>query len=277
MTPKLLSIFYPHLYPNPPHTPPKLSSTTQRTKSDLKNSPLNIWKKRKKKKKIFENERFAYKGIKQNKHKNKKDNRPSQMKKKKKKKKKKKNYSYKQKVSGLVVFQACVFFFFVFFLFCFFVHKKLLNDWNTVTNFLIKLSITVVLHINNMIRVCTHGKDRTIFWLWFFCVRNNNNNKTIIMIFLRKKMTAFNNLTTFKALNEPKYQLKFGQLGPVVQSVVSLTSSLRVISLTVLADSIYNILIFFAEKMWVAFALQKLLTFFQQKISAYLRITRCKF
>ena len=34
-------------------------------------------------------------------------------------------------------------------------------------------------------------------------------------------------------------------------------------------DSIYNILIFFAEKMWVAFAL---LTFFQQKISAYLCI-----
>ena len=29
-------------------------------------------------------------------------------------------------------------------------------------------------------------------------------------------------------------------LGPVVESVVSLTSSLRVISLTVLADSIYN-------------------------------------
>ena len=36
--------------------------------------------------------------------------------------------------------------------------------------------------------------------------------------------------------------------GPVVESVVSLTSSLRVILLTVLADSIYNILIFFAEK-----------------------------
>ena len=55
----------------------------------------------------------------------------------------------------------------------------------------------------------------------------------------------------------------FGIQGPVVQSDVSFTSSLRVISLTVLADSIYNILIFFAEKMWVAFA--KLLTFFQQK------------
>ena len=54
-------------------------------------------------------------------------------------------------------------------------------------------------------------------------------------------------------------------LGPVVRSVVSLTSSLRVISLTVLVDSMYNILIFFAEKMWVAFALQKLLSFFQQK------------
>ena len=65
--------------------------------------------------------------------------------------------------------------------------------------------------------------------------------------------------------------------GPVVQSIVSLTSSLRAISLTILSDSIYNCLKFFAEKMWVAFALQKLLTFFQQKISAYLRIIRCKF
>ena len=56
---------------------------------------------------------------------------------------------------------------------------------------------------------------------------------------------------------------------PIVQSVVSLTSSLRVISLTVLADSVYNILIFFAEK--------NVLTFFQQRISAYLGITWCKF
>ena len=38
----------------------------------------------------------------------------------------------------------------------------------------------------------------------------------------------------------------FSDLGPVVQSVVSLTSLLRVISLTVLADSIHNI---FAEKL----------------------------
>ena len=41
----------------------------------------------------------------------------------------------------------------------------------------------------------------------------------------------------------------FSYLGPVVQSIISLTSSLRVVSLTVLADSIHNILIFFAEKM----------------------------
>ena len=73
-----------------------------------------------------------------------------------------------------------------------------------------------------------------------------------------------------------KYE-KNSFLGLDVQIIISLTSSLRVISLTVLADSIHNILIFFADKMWVAFALQKLLTFFQQKISAYLRITRCKF
>ena len=73
--------------------------------------------------------------------------------------------------------------------------------------------------------------------------------------------------------NERIYKIE-KQLGPVVQSVVSLTSSLRVILLIILADSIHNILIFFAEKMWV---LQKLLTFFQQNISAHLRITQCKF
>ena len=43
----------------------------------------------------------------------------------------------------------------------------------------------------------------------------------------------------------PYQVMRIGSLGPVVQSVVSLTSSLRVISLIVLADSIYNILIFF--------------------------------
>ena len=86
--------------------------------------------------------------------------------------------------------------------------------------------------------------------------------------------------TTTNAFQEKVYNLyshlisRHIILGPVVQSIVSLTSSLRVISLTVLADPIYSILIFFAEKnVSTFFALQKLLTFFQQKISAYLRIT----
>ena len=83
--------------------------------------------------------------------------------------------------------------------------------------------------------------------------------------------------STNSSLEQSQKDVSVRHLGPVVQSIVSLTSSLRVISLTVLADSIYNILIFFAEKMSVAFALQKLLTFFQQNISAYLPITRCKF
>ena len=37
-----------------------------------------------------------------------------------------------------------------------------------------------------------------------------------------------------------------------------------------------NMLKFFAEKMWVAFAVQKLLTFFQQKISEYCILTPLK-
>ena len=54
-------------------------------------------------------------------------------------------------------------------------------------------------------------------------------------------------------------------LGPVVQSAVSLTSSLRVISLTVLADSKYKSLIFFA--------LQKLLTFFSAEKNQHICVS----
>ena len=54
-------------------------------------------------------------------------------------------------------------------------------------------------------------------------------------------------------------------LGQVVQSIVSLTSSLRVISLTVLADSIYNILIFFAEKNVSSFCTAKATHIFSAK------------
>ena len=60
------------------------------------------------------------------------------------------------------------------------------------------------------------------------------------------------------------YFLRNG-LGPVVQSVVSLTSSLRVISLTILADSIYNIPIFFAEKNVSSFCTAKATHIFSAK------------
>ena len=54
-------------------------------------------------------------------------------------------------------------------------------------------------------------------------------------------------------------------VGPIVQSVVSLTSSLRVISLTVLAGSVYNILIFFAEKNVSSFCTAKATHIFSAK------------
>ena len=59
--------------------------------------------------------------------------------------------------------------------------------------------------------------------------------------------------------------------GPVVQSIVSLTSSLRGQLVKCFTTLLPNTLIFFVEKMREAFALQKLLTFFQQKILAYFR------
>ena len=59
--------------------------------------------------------------------------------------------------------------------------------------------------------------------------------------------------------------------GPVVQSIVSLTSSLRGQLVKCCMTLLLNTLIFFVEKMGTAFALQKLLTFFQQKMLAYLR------
>ena len=59
--------------------------------------------------------------------------------------------------------------------------------------------------------------------------------------------------------------------GPVVQSIISLTSSLRGQLVKCFKTLLPNTMIFFVEKMGEAFALQKLLTFFQQKILAYIR------
>ena len=67
-----------------------------------------------------------------------------------------------------------------------------------------------------------------------------------------------------------------GFLGPVVQSIVSLTSSLRGQLVKCFTTLYLNTLIFFAEKMREAFAVEKLLTLFQQKILANSRYQRLK-
>ena len=80
-----------------------------------------------------------------------------------------------------------------------------------------------------------------------FCVQNFREF-TVPITFMHPKHVFMDEIANMSA--GPFYYLMMCKSqGPVVQSVVSLTSSLRVISLTVLADSIYIILIFFAEKM----------------------------
>ena len=76
-----------------------------------------------------------------------------------------------------------------------------------------------------------------------------NKNLMFIVSYDREKNKWHNVLSVSINMRISLIPLEFRHQGPVVQSVVSLTSSLRVISLTVLADSVHNILIFFAEKM----------------------------
>ena len=61
------------------------------------------------------------------------------------------------------------------------------------------------------------------------------------------------------------------QFKAVIQSIVSLTSSLRGHILKCFTTLLPNTLNFFVEKMKRAFAPQKLLKFFRQKIMAYFR------
>ena len=68
-----------------------------------------------------------------------------------------------------------------------------------------------------------------------------------------------------------KLKTQYPVQGPVVQSIVSLTSSLRVQVVKCFAILQPNTLKFFVEKMRKAFAMQKLLIFFSTKILAYLR------
>ena len=58
-------------------------------------------------------------------------------------------------------------------------------------------------------------------------------------------------------------------LGPVVQSIVSPTTSLRHQLVKYMPTTLSNTLLFFVGKMLESFAVQ-ILTFFQQKITMYL-------
>ena len=71
-------------------------------------------------------------------------------------------------------------------------------------------------------------------------------NKKISILFVEKKSLIWTYAQALIKTRKCAFQSR--HLGQLVQSVVSLTSSLKVISLTVLGDSIHNILIFFAEK-----------------------------
>ena len=64
------------------------------------------------------------------------------------------------------------------------------------------------------------------------------------------------------------YEVMFQVQGPVVQSILNLTSSLRGQLVKYFTTLLLNTVKFFVEKMREAFALQKLLTLFQQKILA---------
>ena len=66
------------------------------------------------------------------------------------------------------------------------------------------------------------------------------------------------------------YDAHIKELGPVVQSIVSLTTLLRRHLVKYMPTNLSNTLLFFVEKMRESYAVQKILTFFQQKITVYL-------
>ena len=67
------------------------------------------------------------------------------------------------------------------------------------------------------------------------------------------------------------------KLGPVVQSIVSLTNSLVVKMLTVLVSTISNSQVFLLKKMRVAFANAKATHIFSTKILAYMPYLMIKY
>ena len=94
------------------------------------------------------------------------------------------------------------------------------------------------------------------------CHYYNTNSCTVKMYY---------NSHTYAYYSTHYMYIKCPYLGPVVQSIVSLTSSLRGQLVKYFMTLLLNTLIFFVEKMREAFALQKLHTFFQQKMLDYFR------
>ena len=86
------------------------------------------------------------------------------------------------------------------------------------------------------------------------------------------------NQTTYMCLLTSAHVIHIYQ-GSIVQGIVSLTRLLMTNLLTVVnccSLGIFKYIDNIAAKMWVAFAMQKLLTFFQQKLSMYLPYFRIK-
>ena len=94
-------------------------------------------------------------------------------------------------------------------------------------------------------------------------------SKFLVIFYCREREKKVEILMKLPTLLDEKCDVAVLQmvytLGPVVQSIISLTSSLRVISLTVLADSIQNIVIFFAEKNVSSFCTAKATHIFSAK------------
>ena len=104
--------------------------------------------------------------------------------------------------------------------------------------------------------------------------RGMQTEKTIIRLLLynvcHMLSLSFGCITALELLIKLLHFQKTFQ-GPVVQSIVSLMTSLRGQLIKCFMTLQPNKLIFFVEKMREAFALQKLLTLFQQKLLAYIR------
>ena len=97
-------------------------------------------------------------------------------------------------------------------------------------------------------------------WIFLTSAELCSGNKMLVPTYLPADIHQFNSQCFL-----------LEHLVPVVQSIVSITSSLRGQLINCFMTLWPNTLIFFVEKMREAFALQKLLTFFQPKILAYIR------